>query len=173
MQAVMSDQETQPVVLGRINGVFGVSGWVKVFDYSRDRGGILDYPRWLLDRGGGWKEVSLLAGQRHGKGVIAHLQNCDDRDQAMALVGAEIGVWPAWLTPPAEGEYFWYQLEGLAVINLEGDSLGQVDHLLETGANDVLVARSDRERLIPYVPQTVHKVDLEKGQILVDWDKDF
>ncbi len=169
----MSDQDPKPVLLGRINGIFGVKGWVKVFDYSRDRGGILEYPRWLLNQEGGWKEVALLTGQRHGKGVIAHLEGCADRDEAMALVGTDIAVWSTWLAPAAEGEFYWYQLRGLTVINLEGELLGKVDHLMETGANDVLVVRADRDRLIPYVPGTVHEVDLENSQILVDWDTQF
>ena len=59
------------------------------------------------------------------------------------------------------------------MINLEGEVLGKVDHLMETGANDVLVVKSDRDRLIPYVPNTVHEVDLELGRILVDWDTQF
>ena len=146
---------------------------MKVFDYSRDRGGILDYPRWLLNQEGGWKEVALLKGQRHGKGVIAHLENCTGRDDAMTLVGTDIAVWSTWLPPASEGEFYWHQLRGLTVINLEGEVLGKVDHLMETGANDVLVVKSDRNRLIPYIPNTVHKVDLENSRILVDWDTQF
>ena len=169
----MPDQDGKPLLLGQINGVFGVKGWVKVFDYSRDRGGILDYPRWLLDQEGGWKEVAVLTGQRHGKGVIAHLENCTGRDEAMTLVGMKIAVWSSWLPPASEGEFYWYQLRGLTVINLEGEVLGKVDHLMETGANDVLVVKSDRDRLIPYVPNTVHEVDLEHCRILVDWDTQF
>ena len=169
----MSDQDRKRLLLGQINGVFGVNGWVKVFDYSRYRGGILDYPRWLLNQEGGWKEVALLKGQRHGKGVIAHLENCTGRDDAMTLVGTDIAVWSTWLSPASEGEFYWHQLRGLTVINLEGEVLGKVDHLMETGANDVLVVKSDRNRLIPYIPNTVHKVDLENSRILVDWDTQF
>ena len=169
----MPDLEICPVVLGQINGVFGVKGWVKVFDYSRERGGILDHPRWLVGRAGSWKEVALIAGQRHGKGVIAQLEQCGDRDQALSLVGLEIAVKPEWLGPPDDGEFYWFQLKGLTVLNLEGERLGTVDHLLETGANDVMVVKSERDRLIPYVPERIHDVDLEKGQIIVDWDAAF
>ena len=63
--------------------------------------------------------------------------------------------------------------QGLTVLNLEGERLGTVNHLLETGANDVLVVKSERDRLIPYVPERIHEVDLEKGQIIVDWDVAF
>jgi 16S rRNA processing protein RimM len=60
------------------------------------------------------------------------------------------------------------------VVTLQGESLGTVDHLLETGANDVLVVTGERERLIPFVlGQVVDDVDLERGEIRVDWDRDF
>jgi 16S rRNA processing protein RimM len=49
-----------------------------------------------------------------------------------------------------------------------------VDHLLETGANDVLVVRGERERLIPWIMErTIRRVDPEQGRIVVDWDPDF
>ena len=72
------------------------------------------------------------------------------------------------------GEYFWNDLIGLQVQNLEGEDFGRVDHLLETGANDVLVVKGERERLIPFVmKQVIVEIDLEQGRIRVDWDKDY
>ena len=169
----MPVQATRPLVLGRISGVFGVKGWVRVFDFSRERGSILEHPRWLLRRGADWQEAVLIAGQRHGKGVVAQLEGCEDRDQALALIGVDIAVWPQWLAAPEKDEYYWYQLEGMEVVNLAGEPLGRVDHLIETGANDVLVLSGERERLIPYLPETVREVDLDTGRMVVDWDKDF
>ena len=72
------------------------------------------------------------------------------------------------------GEVYWLDLEGCEVINRDGDSLGVVSHLLETGANDVLVVQNGgEERLIPYVGDFIDEVDLEHKVIRVDWDKDF
>lgn len=86
----------------------------------------------------------------------------------------EIGVSRDQLPATAPGEYYWSELQGLEVITVEGESLGTVDHLLETGANDVLVVKGERERLIPFVmDQVVTEVDLEHGLIRVDWDKEF
>jgi 16S rRNA processing protein RimM len=75
---------------------------------------------------------------------------------------------------PAPGEYYWNDLLGLTVVTLQNEPLGKVDHLLETGANDVLVVSGDRERLIPFVlDDVVKRVDLDAGVIQVDWDKEF
>jgi len=145
-----------------------------VFSYTEPRDNIVNYQPWYLKRQGEWEQRDLAEGRRHGKGVVARLQGCDDRDAAVLLIGADIGVRRDQLPPAPSGEYYWSDLQGLEVLTLGGESLGRVDHLLETGANDVLVVRGERERLIPFVAgQIVHEVDLERGRIRVDWDKDF
>ena len=160
--------------MGRISGVYGVKGWVKVYSYTRPRENIVQYQPWYLKRNGDWQPRTLAEGNRHGKGVIARLEACDDRDQALALMGCEIGVRRDQLPATAPGEYYWTDLQGLEVVTLQDEPLGRVDHLIETGANDVLVVKGDRERLIPFVMgQVVTRVDLDAGIIQVDWDKEF
>lgn len=89
-------------------------------------------------------------------------------------MNTEIGVRRDQLPATAPDEYYWNDLLGLEVMNLQGEPLGRVDHLIETGANDVLVVRGERERLIPFVlNQVVMRVDLKAGEIEVDWDKDY
>ncbi|EIC22189.1 ribosome maturation factor RimM [Thiorhodovibrio frisius] len=176
------------VVLGRIVGVFGVRGWVKVLSETEPLENILTYSPWLLSgppgdgipggvipgaepKASGWRVVQS---QRHRKGLIVRLKDCDDRDQAQTLVGAEIAVQRSQLPPPAVDEFYWTDLEGLSVETIAGDSLGVVDHLLATGANDVLVIRGERERLIPFVwDRVIRELDFERGRISVDWDPDF
>lgn len=106
--------------------------------------------------------------------MVAKLPGCNDRDAAAKLVGATIQVPRSALPKPKRGEYYWTDLEGLAVVTVEGVDLGKVSHLFATGANDVLVVRGERERLIPFVTgQFVKDVDLKAGRITVDWDADF
>ena len=162
------------VELGKISGVFGVSGWVKVFSWTDPREGIVEYGPWMVLHQGQWQEMQVLAGQRQGKMVIARLAGVEDCDQAMLLNGALIAVPGERLHKLKKGQYYWRQLEGLQVVTTTGVDLGRVDHLMETGANDVLVVRGDRERLVPYTPgHAVQKVDLATGVITVDWDPDF
>ncbi|MFQ5547252.1 MAG: ribosome maturation factor RimM [Woeseia sp.] len=162
-----------PVVLGRIAGVFGVQGWVKVFSYTEPREAILDYEKWWLLRGGAWSPVALEEGKPHGKSVIAKLATVDDRDAAAELVDVEVAVSREQLPETQAGEYYWTDLEGLKVVDKDGKELGQVDYLMATGANDVLVVAGDRQRLIPFVMDAVIlDVDLVKGVISVDWEWD-
>jgi 16S rRNA processing protein RimM len=108
------------------------------------------------------------------KGLIATLPGIEDRDAADALRGVEILVPRSALPPPAPGEYYWVDLEGLRVANREGADFGVVSHLFDNGANAVLVARGERERMIPFkIPEYVVAVDLDAGTITVDWDADF
>jgi 16S rRNA processing protein RimM len=161
------------VILGRIVGLFGVRGWIKVYSYTEPREAVLDYRDWLLGRDGGWQRVELAEGKRHGKAVIARLEGIDDRDAAAELIGSDIGVDRDALPEPEEGHYYWADLEGLAVVHRDGTELGRVACLLATGANDVLVVDGPVERLIPFVPGTVIlDVDLAAGVIHVDWEWD-
>lgn len=163
------------VVLGRISGIHGVRGEVKVFSETRERAGILEYPLWQLRVPSGWRAVRLLGGHVQGSGVVvARLEGVEDRDQARALIGTEIAVRREELPPAEPGTYYWADLEGLTVVNLDGVVLGTVSHLFETGANDVLVAvDGERERLIPYTREAVKQVDLQARTIRVDWDPEF
>lgn len=160
------------VVLGRISGVFGVRGWVKVFSETEPRDGILRYSPWLI--GDSDQPRRVLEGRLHGKGVVARLEGCDDRDQAALLVEREIAVPRERLAPPSPDEFYWIDLEGLEVVTLGGERLGTVSHLFSTGVNDVLVVIGERERLLPFVwDDVVRSVDFEQGRIQVDWDPTF
>ena len=163
------------LVVGKIVGLSGVQGWVKLESYTEPRMRIFAYQPWSLSTGDGGREISGAHGREQGKGMIAALPGIADRDAAAALVGAEIRVLRSLLPKPKQGEYYWTDLEGLEVVAVDGTALGRVSHLFATGANDVLVARDgERERLIPFVHQQfVHKVDLDTGRITVDWDPDF
>ena len=160
--------------VGEISGVFGIKGWVKVFSYTEPRENILSYSPWQLRKGDQHKVLQVIDGQRQGKNVVVHLEGVDDRDMAAGLTGWKIFVDRSQLPETDEDEYYWADLCGLKVITLDNIELGVVDHLLETGANDVLVVIGERERLIPFVlGQTVIKVDLDSGHLIVDWDPDF
>lgn len=168
----MSDSE-EGVLLGRIVGLYGVKGWVKVFSYTDPREAVLRYKTWRLKQHGALRPVPLSEGRRHGKTVIARLGDVDDRDKAAQFLDAEIYVARNEL-PEVEGDsYYWTDLEGLSVVRRDGETLGNVAYLLETGAHDVLVVRGDSERLIPFVmDEYIVDVDLDKGVITVDWDWD-
>ena len=147
-------------------------GWVKIFSETEPREGILNYSPWLL--GPGLEPRRVAEGRRHGKGVVARLVGCDDRDQAAVLVDQEIAVERGQLPPPAPDELYWADLEGLRVIGPDGVPLGVVEHLFSTGVNDVLVVNGERERLIPFAwGEVIKSVNLADGRIEVDWDPDF
>jgi 16S rRNA processing protein RimM len=163
---------SQRIVLGHIAGIYGVRGWVKVFSETTPREGILRYSPWMVGHSDQPRRVA--EGKVHGKGVIARLDGCDDRDQAGALVGQEIAITRDRLPPPKADEFYWIDLEGLAVETVEGAALGRVSHLFSTGVNDVLVVVGERERLLPFTwDEVIRSVDFDQRLIKVDWDPDF
>lgn len=162
------------LIVGRISGVFGVRGWARVFSHTSPRTRILDYSPWLLRQGDTWTSREPVEGRAHGKGVVVRLAGCDDRDAAAALINTDIAIRREQLPVLDSGEYYWADLQGCQVRTTMGVELGQVDSLFETGANDVMVVKGDRERLIPFLTgQAIVSVDLEARLIIVDWDPDF
>jgi 16S rRNA processing protein RimM len=160
------------LVLGHIAGVYGVQGWIKVFSETEPRENILRYSPWCL--GEACTPHALAEGRRQGKGIVARLEGCEDRDQAAALVGQEIAVRRDQLPPPAKDEFYWADLEGLAVETVAGKSLGVIERLFATPANDVIVVKGERERLIPFLwDDVIRDIDVERGVMRVDWDPDF
>jgi 16S rRNA processing protein RimM len=165
------------VVLGRIVAPYGVRGWVKVHPLGDDPEAWSEMPQWWLGAdadGGSWQPYSLEAFRRHGASWIAKLAGVDDRNGAEAMDGRYVAA-PREALPATDGEeYYWTDLIGLAVRNEQGESLGTVDSLLETGAHQVLVVKEgETKRLLPFVGQVVKAVDVGAGLIRVDWGMDW
>lgn len=177
-QHVNSEQDI--TILGKVSTAFGIKGWVKVYSYTQPMTNILEYPVWLLKVNGQWKEYKLRDSRPQGKGLAAALEGINDRDQALALSQVEIGVPTSDLPELDENEHYWFQLEGLKVKHTDGQLLGQVKELFDSGGgNQVMVVTQcegsvdKQQRLIPFVDAIVLDVDLDGGEVQVDWDPDF
>lgn len=176
MSADAAPQPSRLILLGRISGGFGVRGECKLESWTEPRDAIFRYQPWTLrDPHGVERVLARVRGRDGGKQLIVQVPGVADRDAADALRGCEVLVPRAALPPPAAGEYYWVDLEGLAVVTVEGVPLGLVSHLFATGANDVLVVHDgERERLLPFVqPNTIKSVDFDAARIVVDWDPEF
>ena len=170
----MVKADSRQVSLGRITGVYGVRGWVRVSSDTEPPARILEYRCWQLNVGGRWRDYTAVEGRPHHRGLVVKLDGVNDRDAAAMLTGAEIAVARSELPELAPQEYYWVDLVGAEVVTRDGVPLGRVDHVMATGANDVLVVAGERERMIPFVhDQVVIEVDLEAKRITVDWDPAF
>ena len=170
----MTAPTRQLVTIGKVSGVFGVKGWVKVHSFTDPRDSIVEFDQWILRCAGHDSVVGVEAGKPHGRTVVAKLEGVDDRDRALEVVGAEIAVERDALAPCEPGEFYWTDLENLEVVTEAGVVLGRLDYLFETGGHDVMVVAGDRQRLIPFVMnETVREVDMENRVIVVDWDPTY
>ena len=167
------------VELGKIVGVWGVKGWIKLHSYTRNRVDIAQYSTWYLQEPRKKAEpvaIDVINCREQAQGIVAQLDGVVDRDQAMAMSGQKIFVKKSDLPELPEGEFYWQQLIGLTVKN-EAAVIGTVQSILETGANDVLVCKNTEQGkadvLIPYTDEAVLEIDVEAGTILVDWDPAF
>lgn len=169
----MSISDTK-IIVGRVCGVSGVRGWVKVISYTAPKENIFNYSPWEVFVHGEWREMPVVAGRSQGKGLTVLLGSYSTPESARELIGGEIAVARSQLPSLAEGEFYWADLIGLDVLNTDGITLGKITDLYETGSNDVLVVKSERERHIPFIRNdVVVSIDLEQRQIKVDWDPEF
>lgn len=160
-------------MLGRISAPFGVRGWIKIQLFTQNPEHLLERSTWSLGRDDTWQEFKVIKAQSHGNSLIAELAGVTDREAAAQLKGMQIAVDRASLPPAAEDEFYWADLIGLAVRNRQGEALGEIGEMIATGANDVMVVRGERERLIPFIGHVVDHVDLAARTVTVDWPADF
>ena len=177
-----AESSAKLVVIGEISAVFGVKGWLKVHSYTDPIDNILAYDNWWLDKKGQTRQVVIDEARRHSNGIVVHIKDVDDRDVAKEYCKSQIKIPLSAMPELSNDDYYWHQLEGLQVY-LQDDAgqagvlVGTVDHLIETGANDVLVVRSKSEGkseleeiLIPYLlDKVVKSVDIANGIMVVDW----
>jgi 16S rRNA processing protein RimM len=168
----MSKADAEYIVVGKIGSTYGVQGWLKVFSFTEVIADILDYDPWYLEEGNSWKSIQIKSAREHGKCVVAQFAGCNNPEQARLLTGKKIAIKRSQLADLKTDEYYWTDLVGLTVIDQNGETLGKVLYLIETGANDVMVIENKgKEHAIPYLPgKVVTRVDLAKQAMYVNWD---
>jgi 16S rRNA processing protein RimM len=169
----MNQHDDDLICVGHILGSQGIKGWVRVFSNTSPRENIVSYSPWFIEQGSVLNSTAVQ-GRRQGKNVLARLEGIEDRTRADELAGCRIFIDAQQLPRLEAGEYYWSDLVGLSVETLQGDSLGVVTSMMETGADDVMVLTGERERLIPFViDQIVREVDLDSQRIVVDWSAEY
>ena len=162
------------ILVARVVGAFGVRGEVKLLSFTDPLKQVLKYQPGIMVHQGVEKEITEIRARETNKGLTVFFPDIEDRDAAEALTGAEVWVPRSRLPAPKAGEYYWIDLEGMQVNNLEGVDFGKVSHLFNNGANDVMFVQGERVRLLPFVMDDyITKIDFEARQITVDWDADF
>ena len=169
-----TDDKNPIVIIGSIGAPHGIKGWSKVNSFTRPKENIFYYSPWLIKLKEQWQEIEFTEHQPSHHRLRIKIAACDDRNQASLYTKAKIGVYRKQLPQLDLEEYYWTDLENLTVINQQGVILGQVSYLFETGANDVIVVKGEKEHFIPYILDLyVLNIDLENSKIEVDWDPEF
>jgi 16S rRNA processing protein RimM len=168
----MTETTAKHIVVGKLGAAYGINGWIKVQTYTEFGANILEYSPWYLSEpDNSWTAVTLEDSKPHGNGIIVKFPNIETPEEVRLWTGRTISILRSQLPALDQHEYYWSDLEGLTVINQRGETLGKVVYLIETGANDVLVVKGEKEHAIPYLPgNVVMSVDLAKKEIHVDWE---
>lgn len=174
------------VAVGRIAGAFGVKGWIKVQPFSLDASALISSKTW-------WTQLetprpqpvppclNVLALREQGEFLVAQVDGVVERNGAEALRGVTLHVPRSAFPKTADGEFYWIDLIGLSVLNQQGQILGEVIGLIDTGPHCVLRIAPPgnakpapaEEVLIPFIAQYGCEVSLAERQIRVDWQLDW
>ena len=165
------------IQVGHVTGAYGLRGGIRVTPYSMDADALLAVKTWWIDKPT-LRPVQVRGAKYHSGDVTATLVDLSDRDEAEALKGATVQVSRAEFPALPEDEYYWTDLIGMDVVNLQGESLGKVHDMMHNGAQSILrikpAGETDvAERLVPFVDQFVKTVDQQARLITLDWGLDY
>lgn len=164
-----------PVVIGKFGSAHGVRGWIKLYSYTDPISNITQYKQWWIQCAGAWEVLTPEQFKPHGNGLLVKLKGCETPEAAKHYTNTLIHIERHELPMLADDEYYWEDLVGCEVYTPEGVLLGKVDHLFHTGSNDVIVvgdSEHQKRHLIPQVSSIVLNINLDKKQIIADWDLD-
>ena len=167
----MSDDPSALIQLGFVGAPFGVRGWIKLRSHTDPPERLLEHRSLVLGQGGAWQSYRIEASGRSGGALTVKLAGIENRDQAQALRGAQVCVPRSELPQREIRDFYRADLIGCEVVNLDGISLGNVQHFIESPAQVLMVVRGTREFWIPAVPQHLRRVDLQARRVVVDWNE--
>ncbi len=164
------------VAVGRVTDAYSLSGEIKLRAYTELLENLLQYKDWIVVHPCGRRhECRVQKAAVRGKFVVAALRGCEDRDAALSLKGCEVHIPVSHLPQLEPNDYYWTDLIGLEVAGIDGALFGHIESIMETGANDVLVVQGKQSQtvLIPYIPEVIRSIDLERQVITVDWTENY
>jgi 16S rRNA processing protein RimM len=167
----MSDETSALIQLGFVGAPFGVRGWIKLRSHTDPPERLLEHRQLHIGQGTAWQSYRIEASGRSGGALTVKLAGIEDRDQAQALRGAQVCVPRSELPQRDDRDFYRADLIGCEVVNLDGASLGNVQHFIESPAQVLMVVRGTREFWIPAVPQHLRRVDLQARRVVVDWNE--
>jgi 16S rRNA processing protein RimM len=159
------------IAVGRVTGLHGVGGKIKVAALSGDPSGLLAAKSLRFDGGrepGAAREYEVVSAHRAGGCAVFTLRGVDSAEAAGALSGAAVSMRRDELPPLPEDEFYWADLVGCAVVDEAGSPIGEVTAVESGAAHDWLVVRrtGGEEGLLPVVAAFLRSVDVAARRVV-------
>lgn len=162
------------ILIGKVGAATGLLGELKIISFTESPEDIFEYDQWYIKKNNTWLAVTLDKSAKRGKYLVAKWLDCSDRNSAQQWTNCDIAIKRSQLPTLDQGQFYWVDLEEAIVKTMTGQELGRVKEVMETGANPVLIVEGKERILIPYVKEKIVKeVNIELGEIIVDWDISF
>ncbi|MDF1796411.1 MAG: ribosome maturation factor RimM [Coxiellaceae bacterium] len=166
-----------PIAIGKLGSAYGVHGWLRVHSYTDPIDNIIEYQNWQTKIRDQWQTLPVEGCKRHGKHILVKFSDCDSPEQAKLRVNQKVWIERDELAATEADEYYWSDLIGCEIKTTDGTPLGIVDHMLETGSNDVFVIEASenggKRRLIPHIEAVITSIDIDNKLIIANWDPDY
>ncbi len=162
------------LLVGKINGIFGVQGWIKIFSHTEPIANICKYIPLYTKSKDKFTKLNIANCKLHSKTIIAKIDAIDDCDKARELLGLAIYIDKLQLPKTNNNEYYYSDLINMAVVNKNNEDFGLVSYLFDNSAHVVLVTKDDEnEYLIPFIDPFIVDINIINKVITVDWGKDY
>jgi len=170
----MSEGVSDWVVVGKIGKPQGIQGLVRINSFTDPRENILSFPEWTLELDGKHISAKRIEEKVTPQYIAAKIEGFETREDVVNLTHAQVLIPKSDLKELGPDEYYWHELEGMKVLHESGVDMGVIDHIISTGANDVLVVIGEKKRLIPYLlDEVILEISKTRGEMTVRWDLDF
>lgn len=175
----LAPDASEMIKIATLKKPYGIKGWLWVFSQTDERASIFQMQPWWMKTATGFKPLTVKDWRIQGQGLVACFNEVPDRNVAETMNGASIWVCKDHLPKLADDEYYWSDLIGLTVINEQGENLGIIKEMFETGAHEIISLKptaqsiDNEPRLIPWHSDVVLAVDLSAGTMLVAWQSDY
>ena len=162
--------DTEKILIAKIQAHQGLNGWLKIYSYSESKKKFSNYKHFFVKKNETYVHLDVEDIQVT-KSIKIKFKNFSLREDSDEYIGKNLYIDRDQIGVLGNNEYYWNDLIGLEVYLEEGEQIGVVKDIIETGSNDVLVIKGSKgeEILIPYVfGESIKKVILNEKKIIID-----
>ena len=165
----MKNQDDEFILVASVGKPVGLKGWAKVNSFTRPPENLFNFKNFFLEVDGVKENINIDEFSKSGKNYILKVESLNSIEEIERLKNKEIFIKSEDLPKLKDNEFYWKDLIGMEVRQIDGTVIGVVVEIIETGSDDVLVVeKNNKKELIPFNFGEIIK-EVSDNSIIVDW----